>query len=263
MPVADYAPEATRPDPDTADLVAAACRRDPGAWEELMARYGALVRGVVASYRLQDADASDAVQMTWLRAFERLDSVRDPDRLGGWLATTAGRECLALMRRSRRETPDDAVASECVATGPGPEALVLVEEARGAVRAAVATLTGRRRQLVHALFYLPERDYASLAVDLGMPVGSIGPTRGRVLRTLRSTLEPAGYGAVRQSGEGAGDVAPDEGSDDAGVAAACLRRYAHGCDTRGRRGDVPGVGAGCTERSRGVRGRQRVPAGVC
>jgi RNA polymerase sigma factor (sigma-70 family) len=263
MPVAEYAPDALNPDSGTADLVAAACRRDPGAWEELMARYGALVRGVVASYRLQDADASDAVQMTWLRAFERMESLRDPDRLGGWLATIAGRECLALMRRSRRETPDDAVAGECVAVGPGPEALVLVEEARGAVRAAVATLTGRRRQLVHALFYLPERDYASLAQDLGMPVGSIGPTRGRLLRSLRSTLEPAGYGAARHSTDGATDGAPDEGSGDAGVAAACLRRHAYGGDAGGRRGDVPGVGAGCAERARGVRGRQRVHAGAC
>jgi RNA polymerase sigma factor (sigma-70 family) len=262
MPVAEYATHAICPDSGTADLVAAACRRDPGAWEELMARYGALVRGVVASYRLQDADASDAAQMTWLRAFERLESLRDPERLGGWLATIAGRECLALMRRSRRETPDDAVAGECVAAGPGPEALVLVDEARGAVRAAVATLTGRRRQLVHALFYLPERDYASLAQDLGMPVGSIGPTRGRLLRSLRSTLEPAGYGVVRHSGDEAPD-APDEGSDDAGVAAACLRRHAHGGDAGGRRGDVPGLGAGCGERARGVRGRQRVHAGVC
>ena len=78
MPVAEYAPDLT-----TTELVEAACRRDSGAWEELVSRYGALVRGVVASYRLQDADAADAVQMTWLRAFERLDSVREPDRLGG------------------------------------------------------------------------------------------------------------------------------------------------------------------------------------
>ena len=62
---------------------------------------------------------------------------------------------------------------------------MLVEEARGAVRAAVAALTGRRQRLVHALFYRPERDYVSLADELGMPVGSIGPTRGRVLRALR------------------------------------------------------------------------------
>jgi len=159
-----------------------------------------MVRGVVASFRLQEADTADAVQMTWLRAFERLDSVRNPDRLGGWLATIANRECLALLRKSRWETPDESVAGECPAGGPGPEALVLVEEVRGAVRAAVAALPGRRQRLVHALFYRPERDYVSLADELDMPVGSIGPTRGRVLRSLRGTLEPAGFGTPLAAG---------------------------------------------------------------
>ena len=181
-------------DLDTVELVAAARRRENAAWEELVARYGGMVRGVVASYRLQEADAADVMQMTWLRAFERLDSLRDPQRLGGWLATTASRECLALLRRTRCETPDETVAGDHVAGAPGPEAAVLVEETRGAVRAAVANLSGRRRRLVHALFYQPERDYVSLAGELGMPVGSIGPTRGRVLRSLRCTLEPAGFG---------------------------------------------------------------------
>ena len=159
-----------------------------------------MVRGVVASFRMQEADAADAVQMTWLRAFERLDSVRNPDRLGGWLATIANRECLALLRKARWETPDEAVAGDYPAGGPGPEASVLVEELKGAVRAAVAALPGRRQQLVHALFYRPERDYVSLADELGMPVGSIGPTRGRVLRSLRGALEPAGFGAPLAAG---------------------------------------------------------------
>ena len=179
----------------TEELVTAARRREPAAWEELVARYGGMVRGVVASFRLQEADAADAVQMTWLRAFERLDSVRSPDRLGGWLATIANRECLALLRRARWELPDEAVAGDAPAGGPGPEAVVLVDEVRGAVRAAVAALPRRRQQLVHALFYQAEGDYLSLADELGMPVGSIGPTRGRVLRALRGTLEPAGFGA--------------------------------------------------------------------
>lgn len=193
------------PDLDIAELVAAARDRVPGAWEELMDRYGGMVRGVVASFRLQEADRADAVQMTWMRAIERLDSVRNPDRLGGWLATIANRECLALLRKARWETPDEFVAGDCPADGPSPEAAVLADEVSCAVRAAVATLSGRRQRLVHALFYLPERDYVSLADELGMPVGSIGPTRGRVLRLLRGTLEPAGFGAPAAGGFGAED----------------------------------------------------------
>jgi DNA-directed RNA polymerase specialized sigma24 family protein len=89
----------------TAELVAEARRGEPTAWAEVVARYEGMVRGVVSCYRLQDADAADAMQMTWLRAFERLDRLRDPERLGGWLATIAGRECLALLRRARWRPP--------------------------------------------------------------------------------------------------------------------------------------------------------------
>ena len=181
----------------TTDLVVAARRREPGAWDELVSRYGGLVRRVVATYRLQQADAADAVQNTWVRALERLHTVRDPERLGGWLATTADRECLALLRRANREVPDERVAGEHVAVVPGPEALVIGEEARLAVDAALAELTGRRQRLVQALFYQPELAYIEVSEVVGIPVGSIGPTRGRALRNMRCTLERAGFGAER------------------------------------------------------------------
>jgi RNA polymerase sigma factor (sigma-70 family) len=179
----------------TAALVEAAQRREKGAWDELVVRYSRLVRRVVATYRLQQADAADAVQNTWVRALERLDSIRDPERLGGWLATTADRECLALLRRAQREIPDDRAASDHVAVVPGPEAQVVGAEARQAVDAAVAELPGRRQRLVQALFYEPELPYAEVSEMVGIPVGSIGPTRGRALRNLRCSLERAGFGA--------------------------------------------------------------------
>lgn len=176
------------------ELVAAAGRREQQAWNELMRRYGGLVRSVVGRYRLQEADAADAVQSTWCTAVEQLGSVRDPERLGAWLSTTASRECLALIRRSRRERPDDvAVGARLTAVG-GPEPAVLAAEAAGAVRAAVAELEPRRRQLVHELFYLPQRDYAQVSRSMEIPVGSIGPTRGRVLTSLRASLDRAGFG---------------------------------------------------------------------
>jgi RNA polymerase sigma factor (sigma-70 family) len=179
----------------TTALVAAAQRREPGAWDELVARYTGLVRRVVATYRLQQADAADAVQNTWVRALERLGSIRDPERLGGWLATTADRECLALLRRSHREVPDERAGGEHPTVVPGPEALVVGEEARLAVDAAVAELPGRRQRLVQALFFEPDLPYAEVSQVVGIPVGSIGPTRGRALRNLRCTLERAGFGA--------------------------------------------------------------------
>ena len=183
---------ATSASPSTAELVRDACDRRPEAWRELASRYEGLVRAVVGSYRLQEADFADAVQNTWLRALERLHTVRDPDSLGGWLTTVARRECLALLARSRREAPTGVADDQLVVEEPGPEALVLAEEARRAVADAVTELPVKPRALVNALFATPEPNYAEVSRQMGLPIGSIGPTRQRALRTLRCGLARAG-----------------------------------------------------------------------
>jgi RNA polymerase sigma factor (sigma-70 family) len=178
----------------TADLLARAGHdRDRDARTELVTRFQGLVRAVVASFRLQEADAADAIQNTWLRALPRLDTVRDPDRLGGWLATIARRECLALLSTAARETPTDLDDAVRAAPDPGPEAVVLGADSRRAVNRAVADLPARRRDLVHALFYGPPVSYAEIARATGLPIGSIGPTRLRTLRTLHTGLVQAGH----------------------------------------------------------------------
>jgi RNA polymerase sigma factor (sigma-70 family) len=176
------------------ELVVAAGAGDQRSWGEIVERYGGMVRSVVASFRLADADAADAVQNTWLRAVERLHTVREPERFGGWLRTTARRECLALTTGARREQPDDALPEQLVETAPGPETLYLRAEVTRALRCAVDDLSGRRRQLVDVLFYQPHGDYAVASRAAGMPVGSIGPTRARILHVLRTSLEQSGFG---------------------------------------------------------------------
>ncbi|GAA5118496.1 RNA polymerase sigma factor [Pseudonocardia adelaidensis] len=182
--------------PSTAQLVRDACDRQPGAWRELAARYEGLVRAVVGSYRLQEADFADAVQNTWLRALERLHTVRDPDSLGGWLTTVARRECLALLARSRREAPTAMAEDQLVVQDPGPEAVVLAEEARRAVAHAVTELPVKPRALVSVLFSTPEPNYAEVSRLMGLPIGSIGPTRQRALQTLRCGLARVGQDVV-------------------------------------------------------------------
>jgi RNA polymerase sigma factor (sigma-70 family) len=176
----------------TAELVRRACERRPGAWSELVSRYEGLVRAVVASYRLQEADFADAVQNTWLRALERLGTVRDAESLGGWLTTVARRECLALLARSRRETPGEVADDRAALEDAGPEAVVLAEEARRAVARAVTELPGKRRELLQVLFSTAEPNYAEVSRLVGLPIGSIGPTRQRALRSLRGGLARAG-----------------------------------------------------------------------
>jgi RNA polymerase sigma factor (sigma-70 family) len=178
----------------TAALLHAADQKHSSAWEELFRRYNGLVRSTVASFRLQEADAQDAVQNTWLRVMERRSTIRDPECLGGWLATTATRECLALLRRRHREIPDDGAGKQVATTQEGPEVAVVTEEARRAVHTAVRELPERRQVLIQHLFYQPDASYAEVSHATGMPQGSIGPTRRRVLRELECTLERRGFG---------------------------------------------------------------------
>lgn len=176
-----------------AELALAAQGGDGRAWAELVARYGGMVQAVVAGFRLQEADAADAVQNTWLRAVERSRTLREPERFGGWLRTIASRECLALTRSTRREYLDETLGERTAEQTPGPEAQVLRAETCRAVRTAVEALTDRRRCLVEALFFKHHNDYVGVARTTGMPMGSVGPTRARALQTLRERLEQTGF----------------------------------------------------------------------
>ena len=191
-PAETIPPESASP---SHDLVHAACARDPEAWQEIVRRYRGMVGKVARSYRLSDSDTADVIQNTWMRALERLDTVREPERLSGWLATTARRECLAVLRRTSREVPDGLFEAEVSPTSTCPETVVLIREARGMVQQAVEQLPQRRRVLVRALFADDDVRYADISQALDLPPGSIGPTRGRVLRSLRRTLEHVGLDA--------------------------------------------------------------------
>ncbi len=181
-------------DLSTAALVAAACDGEQSAWSEIMVRYGRLVTCVVGSYRMQDADAADAEASTWLHAVESLATLRDPDRLGGWLRTIARRECLAVLRHTLVEEPSDAAAAGLLDGDPGPEACAITTDVSRAIAEAMGRLPRRGLRLIIALFFLSEMPYAEMAEHTGMPIGSLGPTRMRSLRLLRTSLEGAGFG---------------------------------------------------------------------
>ena len=141
------------------------------------------------------ADTADAIQNTWLRLFERAATIRNPDTLGGWLTTTARRECLALIRRQRAERPVATIDIGQPAPDPTPEAAMVTAEAQRHVRLATDTLSDRQRALIDALYYHPVGTYADVGRHTGMPIGSIGPTHQRAIRCLRhrlSDLRPEG-----------------------------------------------------------------------
>jgi RNA polymerase sigma factor (sigma-70 family) len=190
-------PPADRAAGEVPPLLRAAAGGDRDAWEEIVHRYGGLVAATVRTFRLQEADAADAEQRTWLRLVEHHRGVRDPRHLGGWLATTATRECLGILRahRSVTELADADVL-------PGPEDVEQrVVDADEAARLwnVVTHLPPRGRAVVRALFADERTPYAEVARATGIPVGSLGPTRARVLRQLRRLLDedarPVGAGA--------------------------------------------------------------------
>ncbi|MGH3933401.1 MAG: RNA polymerase sigma factor [Pseudonocardiaceae bacterium] len=172
-----------------ADLLLRIPDRDPAAWEEILRRYGKLVANTVRSFRLQEADALDAVQMTWLRLAENAHRVQVPERLGGWLATTARRECLHILRQAKPTRDFLDLAPETVADpSVGPEQRVVDADIARTLRMLIAELSPRRRTLLRALFSDNPRSYAEVARAAGIPPGGIGPTRARALRQLRDKL---------------------------------------------------------------------------
>jgi RNA polymerase sigma factor (sigma-70 family) len=178
---------------ETGDLLQSAALGDDGAWTEIVNRYRGLVGAVVRSYRLQDADARDAEQRTWLRLVEHRGSVRDPERLGGWLATTASRECLRILRESRALATDelDALADP----DRSVEERVVDADTVERLWKIVAQLPPRGRTIMRELFADEPRPYAEVARATGIPIGSLGPSRARLIERVRRTFDDGSLGA--------------------------------------------------------------------
>jgi RNA polymerase sigma factor (sigma-70 family) len=174
---------------DAEALLAAAANGDQDAWNRLVDRFGRLVWSIARSFRLGDADAADICQTTWLRLVEHLDAIKDPDRLAGWLATTARRESISLLRKRDREVPVfDGPDEDGEDDEQNPETRTIIEDEHRGLWDAFATLSQRCRDLLRVLAVTPLDSYAQVAATLGIPVGSIGPTRSRCLERLRARL---------------------------------------------------------------------------
>ncbi len=172
-----------------ADLLLRVGDGEPVAWDEIYRRYGKLVSTTVRSFRLQEADALDAVQMTWLRLAENAHRIRSPERLGGWLATTARRECLHILRQAKPAAGAIGIAPETVVDpSVGPEQRVIDADTSRTLWELVAELSPRRRTLLRTLFTDNPWSYAEVAHVAGIPPGGIGPTRARALQQLRRRL---------------------------------------------------------------------------
>jgi len=175
--------------PTVTDLVTGARNGDKQAWDQIVERYAPLIWSICRQFRLGDADCEDAGQVVWLHLVSQLASLRDPAALPGWLVTTTRRECLRARRDAARlPLPTGAYIDEgniADTKAALAEEELLLAERHAALREAFSDLPPGYRQLVALLIADPPLSYAEISARLGIPVGSIGPSRRRCLARLR------------------------------------------------------------------------------
>jgi RNA polymerase sigma factor (sigma-70 family) len=170
------------------DLVTRAAKGDKHAWDALVERYIPLIWSICRRHRLSDADAEDVGQNVWLQLTQQLGKIRDPAALPGWLATVTRRECLRVMAAAQRPPAAGyAISAEIIADEPSEtaEQELLAAERHAALREAFAALQPSGQRLIALLLEDPPVSYAEISARLGIPAGSIGPTRRRCLDKLR------------------------------------------------------------------------------
>lgn len=151
---------------------------------------------VVRAYGMERMLAEDVVQSTWLALVRGHDKIADTRAVSGWLTITARREAWRVSKNHRRT---DATADELLEPMLPPqestEAQVAASDESRRIWTAVRTLTDRCQRLLRVVAFDDRPDYAAIAADLEMPIGSIGPTRSRCLAKLRRELERTGFSA--------------------------------------------------------------------
>ena len=178
-----------RDDPVVIDLVTRARNGEEQAWDALVERYAPLIWCICRRHRLGGADAEDVGQSVWAQVLDQIDKIREPAALPGWLAATTRRECLRVLRAA--PGPVSAVQLLDAENMPDEQAEaaeqeLLVAERHAALREAFSHLPPHCQRLMTMLIADPPVSYAEISARLGIPIGSIGPKRGRCLARLRA-----------------------------------------------------------------------------
>lgn len=167
---------------------------DRVAWSELLARYGDLVYGTLHRAGLDAETSADAFQEVSILLWKSLGALRKTDRLAPWLVVTAKRVAwrMRVRAKARRGREEARARPEAAPGAPPPSELAAIEEEQ-AVRAALAGMGERCRRLLTALYFeAAGGGYDEVSLRLGIPRGSIGPTRQRCLEALRASLSALG-----------------------------------------------------------------------
>lgn len=194
----------------TTQLVTGALTGDEGSWSEIVRRHTNLVMARVRQFRLTPQQAEDVAQTVWLNLLEHLGDLREPEALPGWISTATRHECIRTAQLARRSVPVDPTTGRLDARDDAElDGELLRVERHAALRAALAELPDHQRELLLLLSTDPPPSYQEVSARLGIPIGSIGPTRQRGLARLRRTEAIRSYLAVppgTSPGEGGRDV---------------------------------------------------------
>jgi RNA polymerase sigma factor (sigma-70 family) len=180
---------------DDAMLVRACLDGQAAAWRAVVARYQRFVYAIAMRCGLDESAAGDVFQTVFERLHASLPLLLQPERLQAWIGTTAKREALRMRQRARREVALDSEEGsgiDAIESGdPLPEARLQELQQLNLLRGALERLDARCRELLTAIFLDPEEQpsYEAIAKKLGLPIGSLGPTRSRCLQKLRQLMQ--------------------------------------------------------------------------
>jgi RNA polymerase sigma factor (sigma-70 family) len=179
------------------ELVEAAGECDEEAWEEIVGRYQPLINAISRRHRLAPDDANDLSQYVWMQLLDHIHKLREPRALRGWIAATATHRCYEILRNYKRSVSMDplmigrfelveATARKTNGEGPlGVDDDLLRAEKRRAIRQGLAELTENQQELLILLVADPPVPYCEISRRMRLPIGSIGPTRARLLKKLK------------------------------------------------------------------------------
>ena len=181
------------------ELIARCLEKDAEAWEVLVRRYQRLIASVTFKFGLSGTDAPDIFQAVCIALFQNLSGLKDQAKLSSWLITVSVRECWKLRERKRAAEAREITEWRESGNGhdaepPAVEEDMLALERQHLVRRAVELLPLQCRRLIEFLFYHESpATYAEISRSFGIPIASIGPTRGRCLAKLRTNLKNLGF----------------------------------------------------------------------
>lgn len=160
---------------------------------ELVPELSPLLWQVARASGISSCDAEDVLQSVWLNLLANLDAIRTPGTLTAWLITTTKREAWRVRAADRRQKPVDQEWLTAIPdAGADSEQRLIMKDEQRELWEALRSLPGRCQKLLRIVAFVPRPDYDDVAARLGMPRGSVGPTRGRCLDKLRSALDGEG-----------------------------------------------------------------------